>query len=312
MTDRDALLAAILSHPDEDTPRLALADYLDEHGDSAEQRYAAFIRKQIELANVPEYDPRWVRAWHDDRDSLTGRGSDSFRPEVPPGIGWPTRVTFRRGFPWHVETIEAAPFLGAVDQLVRAIPLQALTVKADTAHYRDPVQLPALLASPHLTRLRQLEFSLCRFTPDTARALRDCPHLNNLRSLVFELATLDTGAARELLKPPLVERLESLEFRSAIFSWSEAVAAINAVGGPHRLRRFHLTPFTSMALVYGNVFQARCSAAYASWKSSDVRWTKSTSARCASRRRSRNWSRWRWCTPRPACPGPKRWRSARL
>ena len=33
MDDRRALMAAILANPDEDTPRLALADWLQEHGD---------------------------------------------------------------------------------------------------------------------------------------------------------------------------------------------------------------------------------------------------------------------------------------
>jgi uncharacterized protein (TIGR02996 family) len=45
MTDRDALLRAILANPDEDTPRLAFADLLDEEG---ERKRAAFIRSQIE------------------------------------------------------------------------------------------------------------------------------------------------------------------------------------------------------------------------------------------------------------------------
>ncbi|MDY3561703.1 TIGR02996 domain-containing protein [Gemmata sp. JC673] len=47
LSDRDALLAAIRVHPDEDTPRLAYADWLDEHGDAAQ---AEFIRAQCELA----------------------------------------------------------------------------------------------------------------------------------------------------------------------------------------------------------------------------------------------------------------------
>src|SRR5687768_11363773 len=34
MDDRRALMAAIIANPDEDTPRLALADWLDEHGDA--------------------------------------------------------------------------------------------------------------------------------------------------------------------------------------------------------------------------------------------------------------------------------------
>jgi uncharacterized protein (TIGR02996 family) len=32
MSDREALYAAILAHPDDDTPRLVFADWLQEHG----------------------------------------------------------------------------------------------------------------------------------------------------------------------------------------------------------------------------------------------------------------------------------------
>ena len=48
MDDRRALMAAIIANPDEDTPRLALADWLQEHGDKYDQARAAFIRLQIE------------------------------------------------------------------------------------------------------------------------------------------------------------------------------------------------------------------------------------------------------------------------
>jgi uncharacterized protein (TIGR02996 family) len=54
-----ALLRAILAAPADDTPRLVYADYLEEHGDPAR---AAFIRTQIALARVPEYDPVWAAA----------------------------------------------------------------------------------------------------------------------------------------------------------------------------------------------------------------------------------------------------------
>lgn len=45
MSDGDALLAAIRAHPDEDTPRLAYADWLEETGSPARAR---FIRQQVE------------------------------------------------------------------------------------------------------------------------------------------------------------------------------------------------------------------------------------------------------------------------
>ena len=49
-TEQDALLAAILAHPAEDTPRLMYADWLDEHGEHAR---AEFIRVQCGLARYP-------------------------------------------------------------------------------------------------------------------------------------------------------------------------------------------------------------------------------------------------------------------
>ena len=46
MTDGDALYRAILTAPEEDTPRLVYADWLDENG---QLNRAEFIRVQIEL-----------------------------------------------------------------------------------------------------------------------------------------------------------------------------------------------------------------------------------------------------------------------
>jgi uncharacterized protein (TIGR02996 family) len=46
---RDALLAAIAANLYEDTPRLALADWLDERGEHAR---AEFIRVQVELVQL--------------------------------------------------------------------------------------------------------------------------------------------------------------------------------------------------------------------------------------------------------------------
>ncbi|MBP3960384.1 TIGR02996 domain-containing protein [Gemmata sp. G18] len=48
MSDEAALLRAIHTDPDDDTPRLVYADWLDEHG---QPERAEFIRVQVELAN---------------------------------------------------------------------------------------------------------------------------------------------------------------------------------------------------------------------------------------------------------------------
>lgn len=54
MDDRSALMAAIMANPAEDTPRLALADWLQEHGDKHDQARAEYIRIQVRAARVPE------------------------------------------------------------------------------------------------------------------------------------------------------------------------------------------------------------------------------------------------------------------
>src|SRR5262245_42365097 len=56
MSDEASLLAAICDNPEEDTPRLAFADWLDENGRRDDRMRAAFIRAQIELARLPEDD----------------------------------------------------------------------------------------------------------------------------------------------------------------------------------------------------------------------------------------------------------------
>ena len=103
MDDLDALLAEIIAHPEEDTPRLAYADCLDEQG---ADWYAQFIRDQI--AGVPRavlrsavvpLEPLVGLVVGMDRDAglgtvVTGRGS----------------VVFRRGFADEV-TCAAADWL---------------------------------------------------------------------------------------------------------------------------------------------------------------------------------------------------------
>jgi uncharacterized protein (TIGR02996 family) len=51
----DALLQAIIGSPHDDGLRLVYADFLEENG---QPDRAAFIRVQIELANLPQADER--------------------------------------------------------------------------------------------------------------------------------------------------------------------------------------------------------------------------------------------------------------
>ncbi|MBY0457150.1 MAG: TIGR02996 domain-containing protein, partial [Gemmataceae bacterium] len=59
MTDQEALLAAIFAHPEEDTPRLAYADWLDEQGGDSNAARAAYIRMEIETAR--NFPGQWTK-----------------------------------------------------------------------------------------------------------------------------------------------------------------------------------------------------------------------------------------------------------
>jgi uncharacterized protein (TIGR02996 family) len=77
MSDRDALIAAILANPDEDTPRLALADWLQENG---EPERAEFIRVQVELARLRAAEEDLPENFGTTRTGRRGGWPYSYRP----------------------------------------------------------------------------------------------------------------------------------------------------------------------------------------------------------------------------------------
>ncbi len=89
-----ALLKSVLASPDDDLPRLVYADWLDEHGDSAR---AEFIRTQIELAKLPDHDPRFR--------ALEDREHDLLSDHEPGWIG--EEATRLREWEWRRGFIES-------------------------------------------------------------------------------------------------------------------------------------------------------------------------------------------------------------
>src|SRR6516165_11312929 len=99
MSDADHFLWAILDNPDEDGPRLAFADWLAGHGESA---HAELIRLQCALAARPEADELWLEQKLREEElwpALRDRWKDAFeelewhRSAKPIGV-----EEFRRGF----------------------------------------------------------------------------------------------------------------------------------------------------------------------------------------------------------------------
>jgi len=88
---RDELLQAVIDHPDDDASRLAFADWLEDHGESA---HAEFIRVQIELAKLPNADSRRPELEQRETQLLERNESQWVEPIRHRVVSW----KFHRGF----------------------------------------------------------------------------------------------------------------------------------------------------------------------------------------------------------------------
>src|SRR5215470_6975433 len=99
MNEREALLRAVCENPDDDTPRLVFADWLQENGDEAR---AEFIRLQIEIANLPDGQKKQEKQTRE-KELLNiheATWTEPFKEFEPDRLeGWGEDFcTFRRGF----------------------------------------------------------------------------------------------------------------------------------------------------------------------------------------------------------------------
>jgi uncharacterized protein (TIGR02996 family) len=162
--EADAFLDAIFTHPDDDTPRLVYADWLQEHG---QENYARFIRLQCAAAREKLWSDEANRLWEEIGrvwNRLDGEWWPATREawEVPALIGkwdshtsrmiyrmgrragWLDAVHFERGFlrPSVPVTAELLLHLAAHDSPIGFGTLFLIT--ADNAALESVAELPAL------------------------------------------------------------------------------------------------------------------------------------------------------------------------
>jgi uncharacterized protein (TIGR02996 family) len=187
MSTREAFLQAICETPEDDTPRLVFADWLEEQG---EAERAEFIRTQVALAGMAEDDPRRVEMEVRERHLLAAHAREWAAPWPPFTAGESARITrraeFRRGF---VETVqlEEVPAPAELEATLRAHPVRALSFE------EIPPAALAWLAGPEASR--RVEELTVRgvVTPPLDDLLSS---LRRLRRLTIEAprATRDVGA----------------------------------------------------------------------------------------------------------------------
>ncbi len=199
MTDEPALLAAIAARPDDDTPRLVYADWLDDHG-AAER--AEFIRLQCRLARDDEDDP----AAAERADELENQHRIRWLAGVPTGPG--LRWEFRRGFPERLEAlsyqlidryrgIEPLPLLRDLGltwfsshaaRVFVTLRWPAGLVDLElwfgaAGPVDDAAAVRALASCGQVAQLRELRLGGDVLPPDAVLALAESPHLSGLRLL---------------------------------------------------------------------------------------------------------------------------------
>ena len=181
MTTEESLLAAIWAEPHDDTPRLAYADWLQEH-DQPER--AEFIRAQCAVAPLDEWDERYP-ALEKRQAALLKKFGAAWRKGLPRPVA---DEPFRRGFLAPAQRRATTTKFGRLSAA-------ALAPAPAWDYYLDGTAdaLLTLAASPNLLRLEKLRLWYPT-TPETADALLRSPHLRNVAWL--SLGRCDGWAAR--------------------------------------------------------------------------------------------------------------------
>jgi uncharacterized protein (TIGR02996 family) len=255
----EAFVQAILEEPEDDTPRLIYADWLQDQG---EEDRAEFIRGQIALARMPEKGPGRNKLQKRVDKILEAHREEWLRPLTQ---GAHHYVYFRRGFPdsagapfadfcyWEESLWKYAPV--AYVALSSPWPFDAnwggmfdSDEEARDAHHRafrevaanpnlahvcsleiyeclGDRDMEALAASPHLRRMRALRFGYNAIGNAGARALARCRHLTTLRHLDLSSNHITSEGARALARSRHLDNLVTLDLRQNHFN-DVAIAAL--------------------------------------------------------------------------------------
>jgi uncharacterized protein (TIGR02996 family) len=248
MSTLKSLLLATRFEPDEDAPRLVLADWLEESGTTAYQALAEFIRIQCQLARLPDNHPeradlewRQRRLWWDHVETWLGPVYEASR-----------EFLFRRGFA-RVEL-----YAGCIpDNELRSFLTTSAWNWIDALHWISPtarhleelLQAPAFssLVSLHLQEgppidravsllspddsplpLRELRLTNCSVDRAALNALIHWPQLSELRRLDLQHNHLRGRDLDVLAQSHHFPRLESLNLRSNLLADGWTDKSLNA------------------------------------------------------------------------------------
>lgn len=257
MSEETALQAAIIAKPDEDMPRLAYADWLDENkpdelpspAESASAR-AEFIRVQCRLAAGAFDDPDYSELLEREADLAEWLNVHDREPESDlsrlhcrnsfEGGEW---GSCRRGFP---EMVDFEGYLGTAEETVEAI-VEALeegftSFAARTLSLEDAMteEIALIARHPIFEQVRGLYLDgLYDNNEDEATAaIAGSRWAVGLRRLYIDHVFLDNPSCEVLARSPYLSNLESLTIGYPISA--KSIRAFGRSKWFRKLRRLHL------------------------------------------------------------------------
>jgi uncharacterized protein (TIGR02996 family) len=237
MSERDALLKAVCENPDDDTPRLVFADWLQENG---EEERAEFIRLQIEVARrfeagtLADDDPDEFLAGELER----AHGSRWWLGTPPERDG----VAFRmwRGFPFWLVVSDRRALKRAQHNTAGVVAVERLTLLNEMNHataksfarWKFAPQLRGLELT-HLNLwggpitdffstlgcdgLRYLSFRGCELTYSATSALAEQASFTSLRVLDLRETYLGNAGVAALCRSASLANLACLRLEGNMF-----------------------------------------------------------------------------------------------
>ena len=254
MSDEAALLTAIAAHPDEDTPRLMYADWLDEHGQTIR---AEFIRVQIDIARK-DHLPRAILNRYVDLFKRNQELIDDHRAELlgplaalPPEV----RVEFRRGFASEVD-VRVEVFLATAAVLAAYRPYTRVRVSAVAARLADFVRCP------HLGVVSEL----AAFAP-APQSVPEESELLDAAARLTRLAVLDLEGCG--LADWFCDLLDNFDL-PALTALDLSQNALTDIGVENLLRTHHPSRLRSLILGGNDITDAGAVALAAGWPTGDA------------------------------------------
>jgi uncharacterized protein (TIGR02996 family) len=198
-----ALLADVKEHPDEDSLRLILADWLEDHGDAQDQPRAELIRCQISHERLPADHPDKNAAGRRARWLQQNHGTAWLGPLAK----WLAAWTFRRGL--LSVSVDASMLRGQGMALLAASETWAWVDEVYLLGLSDP-EVPRLGKCALLDAVVSLGFRRCDLGPAGAAALAELPLAQRLRCLDLSLCPIADRGTAALAQSPQLAGLWSL------------------------------------------------------------------------------------------------------